>query len=204
MYLHTTSDILTCLRLFLSGSPTWSGQCVEDNSKRLLQKYLSVTKNSPSTCITACKNVGYQLAGVQYTNQCFCGNTPPPWSVIRPDNECNKICPGNPNQKCGGRWRMNVYTTFVWIGQCVEDNSKRLLQKYVSVTKNSPSTCIKACKDAGYQLAGVQFTNQCFCGNTPPPSSVIRCDNECNKVCPGNPNQKCGGRWRMNVYTTTT
>ena len=85
--------------------------CVEDNPNRLLPKQISVKNNSPSNCIEACKEAGYLLAGVQYTFQCFCGNTPPPWSVIKPGYECNHVCPGNSNQKCGGTWRMNLYTT---------------------------------------------------------------------------------------------
>ena len=72
----------TCFKLFLLASPTWSGQCVEDNSKRFLQKKIFVTNNSQSTCIKACKDSGYQLAGVQHTNQCFCDNTPTPSSDL--------------------------------------------------------------------------------------------------------------------------
>ena len=85
--------------------------CVEDNPNRLLQKEISVAHNSPSKCIAACKEAGYLLAGVQYSYQCFCGNSPPPWSVIKPGYECNLVCPGNSNQKCGGTWRMNIYST---------------------------------------------------------------------------------------------
>ena len=55
--------------------------CVEDNPNRLLQKEISVRRNSPSKCIEACKEAGYLLAGVKYSYQCFCGNSPPPWSV---------------------------------------------------------------------------------------------------------------------------
>ena len=46
-------------------------------------------------------------------------------------------------------------------------------KKYMWPITHSPHICIKACKDSGYQLAGVQHTNQCFCDNTPPPSSDL-------------------------------
>ena len=98
------------LHLFISVS-WWSRLCVEDNKERLLQEEISVAENSPSTCITACKEAGYKLAGVQSATYCFCGNTPPPSSVIRPDNECDKECPGSPDELCGGGWRMNVFNT---------------------------------------------------------------------------------------------
>ena len=30
---------------------------------------------------------------------------------------------------------------------------------------NSPETCLRYCLEAGYVLAGVQYTSECFCGN---------------------------------------
>ena len=50
-------------------------------------------------------------AGVQFGSQCFCGNEIPALKAVRPESECNMKCKGDLAQKCGGRWRMNVYKT---------------------------------------------------------------------------------------------
>ena len=94
---------------FFLDTQTWTGQCVQDSSKRLLPKSVSVSSNSPVNCMKACKGAGYKFAGVQFSSQCFCGQSPPPASTIKPSGECNRVCPGNTGQKCGGSWRMNVY-----------------------------------------------------------------------------------------------
>ena len=97
------------LHIFFLDTQTWTGQCVQDSSKRLLPKSVSVSSNSPASCMKACKGAGYKFAGVQYSSQCFCGETAPPDSTIKSSVECNRVCPGNTGQKCGGSWRMNVY-----------------------------------------------------------------------------------------------
>ena len=69
-----------------------------------------LSDNSVENCIDACHEAGYQFAGVQNANQCFCGDSKPDASLSRP-GECNDICPGNSNENCGGSWRMNIYST---------------------------------------------------------------------------------------------
>ena len=88
----------------------WDGQCVEDNPSRLLKDYNDLgNANTPSACMKKCSDKGYTYAGVQYGSQCFCGNTPPPVDTLRPEAQCNRVCPGDSKEKCGGTWRMNVY-----------------------------------------------------------------------------------------------
>ena len=57
--------------------------------------------------------------------------------------------------------------------------------------------CKKLCSDFAY--AGVQFSDECYCGNIAP---TITAEN-CNMACRGNKEQICGGGWAMNVYSTT-
>ena len=56
-----------------------------------------------------CKRLcfGFAYAGVQYSKQCFCGNTAPSIAA----KNCNMACAGNKKQTCGGDWAMNVYST---------------------------------------------------------------------------------------------
>lgn len=49
---------------------------------------------------------------LQYARECFCGygsNLDSPPYVNKNDSECNMTCLQNPDEKCGGRWRMSVY-----------------------------------------------------------------------------------------------
>ena len=72
----------------------------------------------------------------------------------------------------------------------------------VEVSSLTPDKCIQACRERGFSFAGVQYSRQCFCGNTAPPLDKIVDKNECNKDCEGDPAIKCGGHCRMNVYRT--
>lgn len=88
---------------------------------------------------------------------------------------------------------------------CVTDASNRALTGAggypVALT---PPKCIAACIERGFGLAGVQDSNQCFCGNvlSNRASDAGRQvgENECSADCIGGEG-KCGGPWRMNLYT---
>ena len=86
-------------------------------------------------------------------------------------------------------------------GQCIMDSGRdRLFEHQHKFSRNRPQTCIEFCHGSGYKYAGVQFGNQCFCGNSLPPASRITDSTECNMKCPGDKRYMCGGFDRMNVY----
>jgi hypothetical protein len=89
----------------------WAGQCVVDDRSRVLDHSVQVYDLTPKRCIESCSNESYIFAGVQARSYCFCGNTVPVKSIYAPAAECNRPCKGDQDQICGGRWRMNVYTT---------------------------------------------------------------------------------------------
>merc|ERR1711931_39650 len=84
-----------------------NGGCYEDKPARMLTgKFINLETNSPSACKEECR--GFKYFAVQYSTQCFCGNTLH-HLVKKPESECNVICPGDSSQKCGGTWRQNLY-----------------------------------------------------------------------------------------------
>merc|ERR550519_2537801 len=90
----------------------WNGQCVADTRARLLRVELEASdENSPSSCMSRCASLGYSYAGVEYGDECFCGNTPPLASTIVESEECDEPCTGDASAICGGSWNMNVYKT---------------------------------------------------------------------------------------------
>ena len=61
--------------------------------------------------------------------------------------------------------------------------------------------CKKICfQDNNFQYAGVQYKHECFCGNDAPPSKYLLPMSQCDLPCSGDPSQKCGGVWKMNVF----
>merc|ERR1712126_338635 len=90
----------------------WDGQCVEDTASRLLRVELGkFDDNTPEACKDSCRELGYAYAGVEYGEECFCGNTPPLMSTIVGQEGCDDPCTGDATQMCGGSWNMNVYQT---------------------------------------------------------------------------------------------
>ncbi|ORX80461.1 WSC-domain-containing protein [Basidiobolus meristosporus CBS 931.73] len=52
-----------------------------------------------------------------------------------------------------------------------------------------------------FVYAGVRDGSTCMCGNAKPPDSLLVQDNSlCNIPCPGNPQEKCGGKLYMSVW----
>ncbi|KAH3731113.1 hypothetical protein DPMN_057118 [Dreissena polymorpha] len=64
--------------------------------------------NSPNECATRCSTHNYSFAGVEFEWQCFCGNSFDA-TKKKPDNECNKRCPGDISKMCGAANRINIY-----------------------------------------------------------------------------------------------
>ncbi|KAF7338040.1 Glycoside hydrolase [Mycena venus] len=135
-------------------------------------------------------------------------------------------CAGNSAIKCGGGWRLQIYTvttssptatattttstaptstSWALSATCVVDSSSRILQAYsVTNTSNTPSSCQSTCQTKGYTIAGVEYGAECYCANTitgGTPTAAPASD--CSVACAGNSALKCGGGWRMQLYTAT-
>ncbi|KAJ7087735.1 carbohydrate-binding WSC, partial [Mycena epipterygia] len=183
-----------------------SNACAVDTSARLLQGYsVSTSSNTPSTCQSTCANKGFSIAGVENGNECYCANTisgGAPSTASTTD--CNVPCTGDSSSKCGGGWRIQIYTASSWVlsNACAIDTSARILQGYsVSTSLNTPSTCQSTCAGKGFSIAGVENGNECYCANTisgGTPSTASTTD--CSVPCAGDSSSKCGGGWRIQIY----
>ena len=124
-----------------------------------------------------------------------------------------RLTPGNAAQTCGGSSRL---TTFVnnnlppvaalpdgWTAQgCyAEPSSGRALNKfYVGSSTMTTAKCIAACAAKGYTIAGTEYGAECYCasaftGGAPAPAL------ECQAMCGGAKNERCGGGRRLSIYT---
>jgi hypothetical protein len=88
-----------------------------------------------------------------------------------------------------------------FLGCHMEPNGKRGVNGGVINMDNlTPSRCMQWCQERRFKYAGVQFSTQCFCGNSYKPNLVTGC----NSPCSGDKKQKCGGEYRNMVYTMDT
>jgi hypothetical protein len=63
--------------------------------------------NLPNSCIELCYKYNFKFAGLQYENQCWCGNSYGSFGAADP-SICNMSCPIG-NRTCGGKWANDVY-----------------------------------------------------------------------------------------------
>lgn len=62
------------------------------------------------SCVSACLSLGYSVAGVEYSYQCFCDNSLHNGAAPAPESDCNMGCAGNANENCGAGNRLSVYS----------------------------------------------------------------------------------------------
>ncbi|KAL2884432.1 hypothetical protein SGCOL_000379 [Colletotrichum sp. CLE4] len=110
-------------------------------------------------------------------------------------------CSGDSTEACGGSDRISVFTNGV--AAPVIDPGPRLLSYRAGVAagdlKMSVLQCTNACQAAGYSLAGVEYSSECYCDSQLRNTGSSGFDG-CNMLCSGNSSEYCGGPNRINVY----
>lgn len=126
-------------------------------------------------------------------------------------------CAGNSSQICGDSNRLSIFSignvtfqvkpvsppvagTYNYSG-CWVDTGARVLQGPSQTTNDmTVEKCAAFCGAAGTNAFGVEYTSQCYCGDSFVPSSSLATATDCNMVCGGNSTELCGGPNRLNVY----
>ncbi|CAL8584164.1 hypothetical protein XPA_009769 [Xanthoria parietina] len=162
-------------------------------------------------CAAACSR--FSLFGVEYGRECYCGDSLNEGSVPTSEDSCSFNCPGNPDEKCGAGNRLNVYerlamappttptpSTYTSEGCYTEATRGRALSgKTYYDDAMTTAKCASAC--TGFDLFGLEYYRECYCGNKLQPGSVSAPSNECYHPCTGDKNEICGGDNRLNLYT---
>ncbi|OWZ77169.1 glucan endo-1,3-alpha-glucosidase agn1 [Cryptococcus neoformans Bt85] len=191
--------------------------CYKDNGN---DRTLSASKKiastmTPSACVAYCSDLGYSYAGLEYYDECYCGNSIDS-TKLDVDTRCQFACKGDSSQACGGDTRLGVYykggstsTSATYVG-CYKDNGdNRTLNGNKKISSSmTPSVCNSYCSGLGYTYAGTEYYDECYCGNILD-SSKVADNSQCQFACKGDSSQKCGGDTRLGVYslggsTTTT
>lgn len=164
-------------------------------------------------CASFCS--GYMFFGVEYGHECYCDNTQASSSVPAPDTECSEPCAGNSTETCGAPNRINVYTNIIYKApsnpvvpnfpylSCYTDSPTRTLNsKSFADNAMTVEMCGSYC--AGYKYFGVEYSRECYCGNSLAAGSSTAPEGDCSFFCSGNSKEFCGGGFRLSLYGPAT
>ncbi|KAF9049496.1 copper radical oxidase with WSC domains [Hymenopellis radicata] len=179
------------------------------------------TKNmTVGNCISFCENQDYIYAGVEFSQECYCGNTINIDDTNATATDCNMPCTGNALETCGAGGRLNLFwsgatpppppVTSPKVGDwtsigCFSDNVNGAGRSLpVGADLAGPATirtCTAACFASGYQFAGAEFAAELRIGSSG--NFFPRACIDCSMVCAGNSSEFCGGPNRLTVYNYT-
>ncbi|KIM19903.1 hypothetical protein M408DRAFT_170271 [Serendipita vermifera MAFF 305830] len=166
-------------------------------------------------CTAKCLSLGYSLSGLEYANECYCSSAIGSSGSPTTDG-CTMPCEGAASTEiCGGSDRLTVYEytgsalgsapTVLdsyddWSSQgCYVDavNARVLTTIATAVAPMTVGNCVDACSAAGYTVAGIEYSSECYCGSALPP---VAATDGCVMKCDGDSTHTCGGPDRLNVY----
>ncbi|KAI5845329.1 WSC domain-containing protein [Tricharina praecox] len=165
-------------------------------------------------CLDYCTMADFGLAGLEYGNECFCGNTLKGNSTYG-QTGCDLPCSGDSSQVCGGANRLTVYSNSAFVppsnapkvgvfalqGCFTEGKTERLLSGYSFASANmTVDVCVDTCQSLAYVYAGVEYSTECYCADTLSNQTTQAPPMDCEFKCGGNKKQFCGGADRVLLY----
>lgn len=205
---------------------TYRGCYIDGAYGRILTQQSDSSTLTIESCVQTCKGLGLGVAGTQYSTQCFCGSSIINGGVLAAsDSQCNMKCGGDSSEICGAGNRMSVYATgnfSTYSKPTVQNSSLPGNWQYQGCLKDQPiprvlpyeiltmvnnatiSDCLNLCAEYGYSAGGVEFGNQCFCGDDSDRVNAgvpFRPEADCSVACPGAPEVLCGGGDAISYYT---
>ncbi|KAI1084815.1 WSC-domain-containing protein [Whalleya microplaca] len=199
--------------------------CAADASgTRTLNGYATTSDNMTiESCTSICKTNGYPLSGLEYSKECYCGNSLGSVALTNCTSTSKMICAGNSTEWCGAPSLLTVWndtsyvpppvlsvgttkinnSTATYLG-CFSDpgGNNRALggATKVDTVAMTNEMCASFCKDSGYSLAGTEYYQECFCGNSNTGTNITDIS-QCDAKCKGNSQEYCGGSGKMSVWS---
>ncbi|KAF2668731.1 WSC-domain-containing protein [Microthyrium microscopicum] len=177
---------------------------------------------TPQNCLDACEAQGFNLGGLEFGRECFCGNTIMGNNRPIDIGNCNMPCANSSERICGGAGAFDLYILDSYpftegpaapIGsyngwgmtQCWEDStSARILSANanpsIPIDQMTVGKCIDNCDAQGYLSAGLEFGRECYCGSPVYPPGESTDLGDCSMPCLGDGSLYCGGPDRMLIY----
>ncbi|KAH8113137.1 copper radical oxidase [Phellopilus nigrolimitatus] len=176
-------------------------------------------------CISFCQSGNFTLAGVEYGVQCFCDNNVINGGVLASeDTDCDMACGGNSTEACGGPDLMSIYSStsdvvllpvpvtqntslpgqWQYVGCLAEPGANRTFPYQIILQNNNSATnCLSLCSAYGYPAAGMEFSDECWCGDVEDIAAnggTMALETDCSAACSGDPIHLCGGAERLSLY----
>ncbi|EJT69710.1 hypothetical protein GGTG_12593 [Gaeumannomyces tritici R3-111a-1] len=170
-------------------------------------------------CMDYCTERNFPYAGLEYSQECYCGLKPHKDSTPTPNAECSSPCKGNAKQLCGRGGRLSLFENTAYVAA---SNAQRLgAWSYVSCymepqrgralpdrLRSAANMTVEACHDycdsEGMPFAGLENGRECRCGRALrqglEDASDPMCAMQCDMTCLGNDKQFCGGSKTINVW----
>ncbi|KAN0105464.1 copper radical oxidase [Russula decolorans] len=200
--------------------------CYTDNvAARTLTSvgYTDAKNMTVENCVNFCNTQNFTYAGIEYGQECYCGNVISSEASTVLDSDCSFPCNGNTNETCGAGDRMNLYWSgasppaapviapnsgqWISLGCYIDSPAMRTLTVPKAVlggaSNNSVQSCTDTCFSSGYPLAGAEYSHECYCGATIANGGAPTAPSDCSMLCSGNSSEFCGGPDRLNVYNYT-
>ncbi|WVF65608.1 hypothetical protein IAT40_000338 [Kwoniella sp. CBS 6097] len=205
--------------------------CLQEVANRALRgaSYQDPTGMTVETCTQYCSDRGYGMAAVEYGRECYCGSALTGGaSLLLTSGQCYMPCVGDSTENCGGpnaMWlyinpapppaAINLPSGWTYQGCVAEGNVGRALNftatTYLAKGTNTGEVCARQCAILGYTIAGTEYAEQCYCGNSFTNGAtgniidtLTDLSGQCNYACPGNSAQACGGANRLSIYSSLT
>ncbi|KAI0093065.1 hypothetical protein BDY19DRAFT_989743 [Irpex rosettiformis] len=122
--------------------------------------------------------------------------------------DCNGPETSLPEFPRGASLQAELPNNWVIAVECAIDNPGRVLANTVVTYEQSttPNSCIESCIAQGYQYAGVEYGDECYCGTGYAGGVVPQAANvsDCSMPCAGSYYNSCGGSWRMQIFKAPT
>ncbi|KAH8892639.1 galactose oxidase [Thozetella sp. PMI_491] len=180
--------------------------------------YTNNTGMTVESCVAFCGVRGYQYAGVEYYQECYCGSSLKTGAVNTTASSCNAPCTGNSSEACGGSGVLSLYYSSAPVGPqtnpgvggwdyvgCISEGTTGRALTYavpgatIAGSAMTVALCVAACQQAGYILAGVEYASQCYCDNAIKNGGALA-SSGCTMVCNGNSSEICGGPSLLDLY----
>eukprot|EP00937_MAST-01D_sp_MAST-1D-sp2_P005762 g5762.t1 len=83
---------------------------------------------------------------------------------------------------------------------CFDDHRRILPAPVGNEEDMSHAVCGALCHDSGYELAGVEYADQCWCGHALPSGAAPVNASSCSMPCAGAPAERCGAPYTIGVF----
>ncbi|TQN68162.1 WSC domain-containing protein [Colletotrichum shisoi] len=188
------------------------------------EAFLATDDMTLDKCAAFCSKGAYNdgafnYFGVEYGRECFCGWDVKAAQASTSESECSSPCAGSAIGLCGAGSRLSVYSNktpnqipsapqhapragdYKFLGcQTEATNGRALGGKSTASDTMTVDGCASFCSLGGWQLMGVEYGRECFCGNLTTAGSMPAPLKDCNMVCKGNKLQYCGASSRLDLY----